>query len=148
MPKIQVYGKIFKGEKIILNIIIFREKLKKMLYSLVEYGQKAVQITRQANNLDGFLSIWSASRPIFDRKSLNCYSKSKFRAISYLSNLPSPPLPNFPELHIAIYTIENGPKHVHVCMHSNILLLVRYTGTRNSMKSINIQLGLKTITLF
>ena len=93
MPKIQVYGKIFKGEKIILNIIIFREKLKKMLYSLVEYGQKAVQITRQANNLDGFLSIWSASWPIFDRKSLNCYSKSKFRTIFYLSILT--PLPLF-----------------------------------------------------
>ena len=76
--------------KIILKIIIIREKLKKTLYSLIEYGQKAVQITRQANNLDGFLSIWSASRPIFDRKSLNCYSKSKFRAISYLSILPPP----------------------------------------------------------
>ena len=77
--KIQVYGKIFKGEEIVLNIIIFREKLKKTLNSLVEYGQKAVQITSQANNLDSFLSIWSATRPIFDRKSLNCYSKSKFK---------------------------------------------------------------------
>ena len=61
MPKIQVYGKIFKGDKIVLNLIIFREKLKKTLNSLAEYGQKAVQITNEADNSDSFLSNWSAS---------------------------------------------------------------------------------------
>ena len=52
MPKIQAYGKIFKGEKIVLNILIFREKLKKTL-----------NMDRKVSRLPIKLTIWTAFCP-------------------------------------------------------------------------------------
>ena len=67
-PQNSGLGQDIERWKNILKIIIFREKLKKKLYSLIQSGQKAVQITNQANNVDRFMSIWSASWPILEHK--------------------------------------------------------------------------------